>query len=163
MKIILLTADFSRQGLWLWKSPIHIGNSLGQPRLLRTLAIISPLPLSRQVRADLIRGNSRRVQPIFRAFCASPVAKYRSRVCPSIDLVCSRNIWKETQKLLDPDKLGVGNSLSFARVNPQTQSSNLRAWAFLSYKRVIGLIGTEKPCPMFVEIKSNSIDGQTRP
>ena len=33
----------------------------------------------------------------------------------------------------------------------------------LSTKRVIGLIGTEKSCPMIVEINSNSIDGQTRP
>jgi len=33
----------------------------------------------------------------------------------------------------------------------------------LSAKRVIGLIGTEKSCPMIVEINSNSIDGQTRP
>jgi len=31
----------------------------------------------------------------------------------------------------------------------------------LSTKRVIVLIGTEKSCPMIVEINSNSIDGQT--
>jgi len=74
---------------------------------------------------------------------------------------------------------------------PQTQSSNLRAWVFLSTERVIGLIRTKKSCPMskkscpmskkscpmskkscpmskkscpmFVQIDSNSIDGQTRP
>ena len=33
----------------------------------------------------------------------------------------------------------------------------------LNTNRVIGLIGTEKSCPMIVEINSNSIDGQTRP
>jgi len=33
----------------------------------------------------------------------------------------------------------------------------------LSTKRVIDLIGTEKSCPILVEINSNSIDGQTRP
>jgi len=33
----------------------------------------------------------------------------------------------------------------------------------LSTKRVIGLIGTEKSCPMVVEMNSNSIDGQTWP
>ena len=32
----------------------------------------------------------------------------------------------------------------------------------LSTKRFIGLIGTEKFCPMIVEIKSNSIDEQTQ-
>ena len=52
---------------------------------------------------------------------------------------------------------------SFSRVNPRTQSSNLNACVFSSTKRVIGLIGTEKSCPMFLETNSNSIDGQTRP
>ena len=33
----------------------------------------------------------------------------------------------------------------------------------LSIKRVIGLIWTEKSCPMIVEINSNLIDGQTDP
>jgi len=33
----------------------------------------------------------------------------------------------------------------------------------LSTKRVIGLIGTEKSCPMIVEINSNSINRETRP
>ena len=33
----------------------------------------------------------------------------------------------------------------------------------LSTKRLIGLIGTEKSCPMIVDINSNSIDDQTRP
>jgi len=80
----------------------------------------------------------------------------------SIDSVCCGNIWKETNKLVDPYKLSVVNSLNFSCV-PQTHSSNLRVWVFLSTKRVIGLIGTEKCCPMFVEINSNSIDGQTRP
>ena len=32
----------------------------------------------------------------------------------------------------------------------------------LSTKRFVGLIGTEKSCPMIVEINSNSIDGQTQ-
>ena len=35
--------------------------------------------------------------------------------------------------------------------------------SFLSTTRVIDLIGTEKSCPILVEINSNSIDGQTRP
>jgi len=33
----------------------------------------------------------------------------------------------------------------------------------LSTKRVGGLMGTEKSCPMIVEMNSNSMDGQTRP
>jgi len=57
----------------------------------------------------------------------------QGRVYPSIDLVCCGNIWKENHKLFDPDKLSVGNSLSVCRVNPQTQSSNLRAWVIFEY------------------------------
>jgi len=86
--------------------------------------------------------------------------KSEGRVCLSIDLVCYRNIWtwKETHNLFDPDKLSVVNTLSFPRVNPRTQSSNLRVWVFLSTKRVVGLIGIEKSCPMFIETISKSID-----
>jgi len=54
--------------------------------------------------------------------------------CLSIDLVCCGNIWKETHKLFDPDKLSVENSWSIFRVNPQTQNSNLRAWVFFEYQ-----------------------------
>jgi len=86
--------------------------------------------------------------------------KKEGKESPSIDLVCYRNIWKETHKFFDPDKLSVVNTLSFPRLNPQTQGSNLRVWVFkfLSTKRVVGLIGTEKSCPLFVEINTKSID-----
>jgi len=43
----------------------------------------------------------------------------------------------------------------FSSYHAQTQSSNLRVWDFLSTKRVIRWIGTEKFCPMFVEINSH--------
>jgi len=57
-------------------------------------------------------------------------------VYPSIDLVCCRNIWKETHKLLDPDKLSVENSLSVSksRINPQAKSSNLRVWVCFEHQ-----------------------------
>ena len=51
----------------------------------------------------------------------------------------------------------------FLELIPQTQNSNLRACVFLSTKRVIVLIGTEKSCHVFVQINSYSIDGQKRP
>jgi len=35
--------------------------------------------------------------------------KFQGRACLSMDLVCCGNIWKETQKLLDPDKLSIVN------------------------------------------------------
>jgi len=85
------------------------------------------------------------------------------RVCPSIDSVCCGNIWTETHKLLDPDKLSVITSLRFSRVNLQTQSSKIGAQVFSSTKRFIGSIGVEKCSPIFVETNSNSIDRQTRP
>jgi len=138
---------------------------------------------------------------------ASKDLQSKGRVYPSIDLVSCGNIWKETHKLFDPDKLSVGNLLSPSRVNLQTQTSNSWAWVFLSTgwrrlieslelqiifhqratkyrsllrkmtykdkgsyessppctKQVIDLIGTEKSCPILVEINSNSIDGQTWP
>jgi len=56
------------------------------------------------------------------------------RVYPSIDWVCCGNIWKETNKCFDPNKLSVGNSLRVSRGNPQTQSSNSRAWVFFEYQ-----------------------------
>ena len=59
---------------------------------------------------------------------------FKGHVYPSIDLVCCGNIGKETHKLFDPDKLSVGNLLSVCRVNPQTQSSNLRAWVCFEYQ-----------------------------
>jgi len=52
----------------------------------------------------------------------------------SIGLVCCGNIWKETYNWVVPDKIRVGNSWSVSRINPQTQSSNLRAWLCFEYQ-----------------------------
>jgi len=58
-----------------------------------------------------------------------------SRSCLSVDrLDLLQKSLKETHKLFDPDKLSVGNSWSVSWVNPQTQSSKLRAWAFFEYQ-----------------------------
>jgi len=74
----------------------------------------------------------------------------QGRFYPSIHLVCCGNIRKETHKLLDPDKISVGNLLSVSQVDPANSKLEFTSLSFFETKRVIGLIGTEKSCPMLV-------------
>ena len=84
--------------------------------------------------------------------------------CPSIDLVCCRNIWKESHKLLDPNKLSVVNSLGFSRVNSQTQNCFTSVRFFRVTKELLGWLGMKIPVSeAHVETTSNSIEGQTQP
>jgi len=88
--------------------------------------------------------------------------KTQGCVCQTINLVCCGNLWKETHKLLDPDDLCVVNSLKFSRVNPHTQSVNLKLEFSLSPKQIFVSTGTEQSSPMFLGTNSNLIKGQTR-
>jgi len=54
--------------------------------------------------------------------------------CPSIDLICCGNIWRETHKLLNPDKLSVGNSWSVSRINPANSKLKFTSLCFLEYQ-----------------------------
>jgi len=59
------------------------------------------------------------------------------RVCPLIDLVCFKNPWQETHKLIDPDKRIAAKLLSFPRVDLQTQSSNFWSSEFSLTTRLV--------------------------